>query len=117
MTSIKGIVIKGKQEGTKMGFPTANIEFGVSIRHEAGIYSGYAFVDGQKFKSAIYISEDRPDILEAHIMDLEGNDLYGKEIEVKIIEKIRDQIKGLSVDKLKKVIQDDVQMIKLSLDF
>lgn len=116
MTSIKGTVIKGKQEGTKMGFPTANIEFGVGIKQEAGIYSGYAFVDGQKFKSAIYISEDRPDILEAHIMDLDGNDIYGKEIEVKIIDKVRDQIKGLSLEKLKEVIKNDVQMIKLSLD-
>ena len=107
---IKGKVIEGRQQGRKMGFPTANIK--IIERIETGIYKGLTVVDGKSFLSAIYIGGYRPDILEDHLIDFSEKNIYGEIIEVEIQEKIRDEIMGLSDDELEKLIANDISKIK-----
>lgn len=106
---ISGIVTEGKQHGRKIGFPTANIEINEKI--DFGIYKGITTFDNQSFLSAIYIGEYRPNILETHLIGF-ADDIYKKNIEVEIKEKIRDDIRGLSEEELKKMITSDIEKIK-----
>lgn len=53
---------------------------------------------------------DKP-LLEAHILDFEG-DLYGKRIDVQILEKVRESAKFDSVEALKKQIALDIKRIR-----
>src|SRR3989344_2370267 len=97
---VKGIVIRGKSEGRKLGFPTANVLLAHKGEVKSGVYKGIAHLEVQppsglsgpagEYLAALFVDE-KEEILEAHILDFEG-DLYGKEIEVEIKEKIRDTI-------------------------
>lgn len=85
-----GRVSKGRREGTKLGFPTANIKVTKNIH--PGIYAGYTSVFQNKLHdlpSIFYVAENTQTI-EAHILDFPAQDLYGQELSVKIIHKLRD---------------------------
>ncbi len=89
MDNIKGIVIEGKKKGRTLGFPTANIVLPKNVAPEAGIYAGRVTLNNKTYNSAMYLAGNN--ILEAYIFDFSEN-IYGKEIEVKLIKKIRDKI-------------------------
>lgn len=108
---ISGTVIKGNQEGRKIGFPTANIK--ITEKIESGIYKGITKLDNKEFLSAIYIGKHRPDILETHLIKFSGNEFYGKNIEIEIQEKIREDVFGLSEYDLEKKISQDIEKIIL----
>lgn len=105
---IRGIVIKGKDKGRALGFPTANIKIGGEC--ESGVYGGFVFINEKKYKAAIFIGQDKK-ILEAHILNFSG-DLYGEEIEVEAGEKIREAMSFKSEEELKKQIERDLEIIK-----
>lgn len=117
--SIKGVVVKGLQNGRKLGFPTANLNpDGNYVLPKEGSYFGY--VDGYKHKAIISvskhptISELNKPIIEVHLLDFDG-DLYGKEIEVifsvfhRIIKKFD------NMDKLKEQLIKDEELAKKCL--
>ena len=108
MKKISGIVVEGKKLGRKLGFPTANVQLAESL--ESGVYAGFVALEGTKNIAAIFIFPDKP-LLEAHILDFSG-DLYGKNIEVELISKIRDGKKFESKDELKKQIAEDIKIIR-----
>ncbi len=111
---IKGKVKKGSQKASKMGFPTANID----LKDETlapGIYAGRVFFEDGNYKGALYVGKINPQILEVHLIDFEG-DLYDKEIEVAVYDKIRDDFNLDDEEKLKEMISNDVEMIRLELD-
>ncbi len=104
--SITGIVEKGKRNGTKIGFPTANITLpDGQTRLKEGVYGGYVVLDGIKRK-AIINAGARPTLdsyqykIECHI-DENLSDLYGKRVEVEFIFKIRDIKKFRDLSELK----------------
>ncbi len=104
---IKGKVIKGKGEGRKLGFPTANVLLAEKI--PSGIFSAEVFFEGKVYQSAVFVSPDN-NFLEAHIFDFTG-DLYGQEIEVLIKDKIRDIVPFESDEQMKALIADDIKKI------
>ena len=107
---ISGTIIKGNQQGRKIGFPTANIK--IDIKIEPGIYKGISRLNNEEFLSAIYIGNYRPDILETHLINFLGREIYGQTIEVEIQEKIREDKEGLQEDELKELITEDIINIK-----
>lgn len=100
---IKGEVIKGKQLGRQLGFPTANLiapeRLIVPLR---GVYAGSVRLDNNIYRAVINIDK----IIEAHILDFD-RDIYGETIEVSFLERIRDEKKFDSPEELKKQIQID----------
>ncbi len=85
--SYNGIVIKGENTGTRLGFPTANIpleDMGVD-----GIYAATVTVDDIVYEAGVYANQRR-NILEAHLLDFSG-DLYGQSITITLYEKIREE--------------------------
>lgn len=119
---ILGEVTKNKQNGIKLGYPTANIDFSDSSK--IGLYLGYtslikstdpqvihAFYD-HKLPSLVFIGKvevfkDNNLRLESHILDFPEIELYGAEIEVELTEKLRDNIKFNSSAKLLEQMKKD----------
>lgn len=115
---VKGTVKHGKALGRVFGFPTVNLNFeeGKEIPKN-GVYFGKCMLQGITYPVAVSIGV-RPTVenvfeprLEANIIGFDG-DLYGKEIKIDFIERIRDEVKFDSVDSLKKQIALDVEFCK-----
>lgn len=106
---ISGIVIKGKQRGRTLGFPTANVAT-TGMKIASGVYSGKVHFDDHAYPVAIFVGQEQ-DVLEAHIIGF-TEDLYGRKIDVEIGEKLRETKKFESDEALKKQIAEDVASIE-----
>ena len=80
------IVVEGRKEGRKLGFPTANLVPVIDYAKMAdGVYAGYVRVEGEWFKSAISVGVPKTfgDIewtIEANILDFD-RDIYGLQVD------------------------------------
>ncbi len=97
-------VKKNFGRGAKLGFPTANIE--IESTAPEGVFVGYTMIgsDSLKMPSLIFIGlpemfGDTQKRLESYILDFHG-DLYGKEISVEIVKKLREVEKFVSAKEL-----------------
>ena len=110
---LKGIVMKGRQNGKKIGFPTANVKINEreKILPKNGVYAvkvnynkmtnlAMMNIGTNPTLSGNYISN------EVHLINWEGN-LYKKEIEIFFIERIRDEKKFNSIQDLSIQLQND----------
>ena len=114
--SINGIVIDGKHRGRNLGYPTANLECKEYIIPAAGVYYTNVIYDNKLYKSITSIGEnltyDEHDIkIETHILDFKGN-LYGKELTLVFIKKIRDNVKFNSEIELINKLKSDYNFAK-----
>lgn len=101
-------MIKGKEIGRKLGFPTANII--LPEKMASGIYGGTAYSDGKSYKSAIFVDKSGM-LLEAHLLNFSG-DLYGKKIEVEVSKKIREVMNFENSSELTGQIKKDIEIVK-----
>lgn len=115
--SMKGEVIRGRQLGTDLGFPTCNIKLNRRRIPLHGVYACEVRLADRYRLAAVNIgyrptvSEDGEALLEAHILDFD-EDLYGKTIEVIFRQKIRDEKKFDGLDALQQQINADVQQVR-----
>lgn len=109
---VVGVVEHGEHNGTKIGFPTANVTLPEGqTRLKEGVYGGYVTLDGRRYK-AIINAGARPTLssykykIECH---LDGNfdDLYGKTVAIEFLFKIRDIKKFADLSKLCEQLQVD----------
>lgn len=103
-----GTVQKNLGEGARMGFPTANIT--LNDTSFSGIFAGEVIRKGNIYPAAVY-ADRRRGLLEAHILDFEG-DLYGQEIEIRLRKKIREDASFTDEEHLKLAIAADVQAVR-----
>lgn len=114
---IEGEVVYGRQEGRKLGFPTANI---IPPKEKyplkSGVYACTALIDGEEYRGITNIGDaptfgvsDR--ILECHIDKFHG-DLYGKTITVYFDDRIRDIKKFADIEELKRQLEKDLTVIR-----
>jgi len=111
--SVKGIVKKGESVGKKLGFPTANIDVlgDKKLIPGDGVYAVFAQVEENKLAGMANLG-CRPTMsgmhraVEVHIHDFEG-DLYGKQIRIEFIERLRDEKQFDSTDALASQIAMD----------
>ncbi len=112
--SISGIVSYGKQNGRRMGFPTANIDYDKNkLLPSDGVYKGVAKVEDREYQALINIGKNPTfnagvRTLEAHLLGFCG-DLYTKAIAIEIRSKIRDEIKFNNIEELKEQIKRDIK--------
>ena len=113
----------GFRLGQRMGFPTANIEpyepWQLVPGH--GVYEGWCQIrkgsGADRFKAVVNVgtrptvSSGRAVSIEAHLLDFQG-DLYGQELEVGFIRKLRPELKFSSVDDLKVQIAKDIECVR-----
>ncbi|MCA0430236.1 MAG: bifunctional riboflavin kinase/FAD synthetase [Bacteroidetes bacterium] len=113
----KALVIKGKQLGSKIGFPTANLKvmdtdklipnigvYFVSVEIETKIYYGMMNIGtNPTVESTLDIKQ------EVNIFDFEG-DLYNQTIKINFIKRLRNEIKFDNLEQLILQIKNDKQM-------
>jgi riboflavin kinase/FMN adenylyltransferase len=112
--SIRGPVVRGNERGRTIGFPTANIAVTPDRALPAyGVYVTRASFGGGSYQSATSIGvnptfgDPRPSI-ETYIIDFEG-DLYGRELRVEMLHRLRPEVRFESIDALVTAIGADVQ--------
>lgn len=96
--AIGGRVVRGRQLGRQLGYPTANLRFAGKVPALQGIYATRVHgVAGSPWPSVSSFGT-RPTVdgsetlLEAHLFDFSG-DLYGRPIEVEFVARLRDEEK------------------------
>ena len=84
--SIAGRVVRGRQLGRRLGYPTANLRLAGKRPALGGIFAAVASLGT---RPTVFGVEP---LLEAHLFDFDG-DLYGQRIEVEFVAKLRDELK------------------------
>ncbi|WP_036799373.1 MULTISPECIES: bifunctional riboflavin kinase/FAD synthetase [Photobacterium] len=118
--TIGGRVSHGRKLGRTIGFPTANVPLKRRVSPVSGVYAVEVFgVDGAPLPGVANVGH-RPTVngvrqqLEVHLFDFKS-DLYGRQIEVVLRHKLRDEIKFESFDALKAQIERDAQTARVWL--
>ena len=122
---ITGNVEKGKQQGREIGFPTANLSLKNFLKPPLGVYiSRLKIISSQNTEiSNVWLPSisnigTRPTVsgdsinLETHIIDFKNyaeTNLYGKRINVELIEFLRPEKKFNSLSELQKQIEVDTK--------
>jgi riboflavin kinase/FMN adenylyltransferase len=118
----RGVVVEGDKRGRELGFPTANVPVVPGAAAPAdGVYAGWLRrldtdgADGaEKHPAAISVGTNptfdgqRDRRVEAYILDRTDLDLYGVEVEIEFVERIRGMVRFDGVDALLVAIADDV---------
>lgn len=112
MNELSGIVIEGDRIARTLGYPTANLQV-TSEEPEYGIYAGWVLLDDGEYAGIAIIGVD--DKVEIHVLDWEG-DLYGKQITMSIVDKIRDIEDYAERESLLRQITRDITAAKEMLD-
>ena len=100
-----GTIEKGTGRASKLGFPTINIL--LEDESVSGIYAARVTVDGVSYNSAAYANRRRK-LLEAHLLDFSG-ELYGREANIELLEKLRDDNVFDNDAALRAAIENDIQ--------
>lgn len=112
--TLKGVVISGQQRGKKLGFPTANVSLNQTIPE--GIYAATITIGRHTYQSATFIGSAKTfseqDLkAESYILDF-NEDIYGRDVVIRLYKKIRENQKFITVDALIKQMNDDVVKTK-----
>lgn len=116
--SYRGIVVRGKQLGSTIGIPTANIELNQQTElPRFGVYAVKINVNSQVYLGCMNIGIN-PTVdsngqtkIEIHILDFDEN-IYNQQVSFELIDFIRDEKKFNSVEELKLQITTDIAEIK-----
>ncbi len=118
--TLGGLVVKGKQLGRTIGFPTANIQVRElsKLVPQDGVYAVKVLYKDRSLKGMLNIG-NRPTVdgtyktIEVHILDF-NEEIYGEFLEIELIERIRPEIKFSGLEALKQQIQlDKVQILQV----
>ncbi len=111
---VLGVVEHGRKLGTNLTFPTINSHVNeIALLPKNGVYITRTFIDGILHKSITNIGI-KPTIggedltVETYIIDFKG-DLYGRNIKIDFLDRIRDERKFDSLEALKEQISKDVK--------
>lgn len=117
--SLMGTVVHGFQNGRKLGFPTANLDLSCAekVVPRRGSYVTVVCSDGKQYPAMTNIGR-RPTLengekvtIETHLLDFDG-DLYGRQLEVRFEERLRDERKFDHIDALKAQLNEDAQQVR-----
>ncbi|MDN3443359.1 bifunctional riboflavin kinase/FAD synthetase [Microbacterium sp. APC 3901] len=114
---VRGEVVHGLKRGRELGFPTANLSASVdSFVPADGVYAGW-LVDhetGLRHRAAISVGTNPTfdDVLErqveAHVIGETDLDLYGHDVTVEFVERLRGMVAFEGIEKLKTQMATDV---------
>jgi riboflavin kinase/FMN adenylyltransferase len=116
---IIGKVVEGSKRGHTLGFPTANLEISDELYPKKGVYAVEILWNEQVFNGLANVGlnptfvpvrarEEGPFSLEVYILNFSQN-IYGEEIQVNFIRRIRDEVRFESSSQLVEQIRKDVQ--------
>lgn len=115
---VRGAVVRGDRRGRELGFPTANVAVPPFEAAPAdGVYAGWLtrLDSGERFEAAISVGTnptfegERERRVEAYVLDRDDLELYGVEVEVSFVERLRGMLRFDGVDDLVAAMRDDVR--------
>lgn len=115
--AIAGRVVRGRQLGRKLGYPTANLRLAGKRPALRGIYATWVHGIGPAPMASVSSLGTRPTVdgveplLEAHVFDFDG-DLYGRRIEVEFVAKLRDEEKFDDLPSLVRQMDEDARQAR-----
>lgn len=115
-----GRVIRGRQLGRRLGYPTANMRLETSPSPVKGIFAIRARWDDSAWRDGVANLGTRPAVggsgflVEAHLFDFEG-DLYGRRLEIEFVKKLRDEIHFADIDDLVVQMREDERQARICL--
>ena len=113
---IRGIVVSGKREGRKIGFPTANVSTSETLLPEKGVYAVRVQVNrGRWFNGMVNLGTQptfggRKFQIETHIFDF-NHEIYGDELTIAFVKRIRAEKRFESVSELQGQLQADKERV------
>jgi riboflavin kinase/FMN adenylyltransferase len=111
---LQGVVVEGNKIGRQLGFPTANMQLYEPLKQlpADGVYAVLVTVAGREYHGVMNVGV-RPTlksapvrVIETHIFNFD-EDIYGQPIEVRLVERIREERRFNSLDDLKQQIAKD----------
>jgi riboflavin kinase/FMN adenylyltransferase len=125
--TVTGEVVKGDQRGRELGYPTANVPTSSMLAAPAdGVYAGWLRrlddPTGALMPAAISVGTnptfegDRERRVESYVLDRDDLELYGAEVEVSFVARIRGMLRFDSVEELVTRMDDDVLRCRALLD-
>jgi riboflavin kinase/FMN adenylyltransferase len=119
--TLTGIVVRGLQNGRKLGYPTANIQVSDEFKlvPKTGIYVVKVHRAGEVYRGMLSIGynptfEGKHQTIEVNILDFD-KDIYGENITLEFIDFIRNEKKFDSIDALVAEIKNDEQVTRKTL--
>ena len=126
--SLIGTVVKGDGRGRTIGYPTANIDvknpnkviprrgvYAVRV-HEVGDQRVFDAMMNVGIRPTFGESKGPEQWMEVHIFDF-TSDLYGKELQIDFVQRMRDEEKFNSIDALKKQLSKDEARCRAELKY
>lgn len=115
--SLSGEVVRARQIGRTIGFPTANIEFEKNnLLPLRGVYATEVHLDRKIYMGATSVGtnptvDGKSESVETFILDFD-EDIYGSFIEVLFVDRIREEVRFDSKEKLKNQLIEDVEKVR-----
>ncbi|MFA6636813.1 MAG: bifunctional riboflavin kinase/FAD synthetase [Candidatus Omnitrophota bacterium] len=116
--SVLGTVVSGDGIGRVIGTPTANIDPHHEVIPPVGVYAVKIALEGKHFPGVLNIGykptfygrspKRKEPVIEAHILGFSG-DLYGMDIEVFFVKRLRSEQHFSSKEKLRSAIEKDIE--------
>ena len=109
---LAGSIVKGRNRGREIGFPTANLQTANELIPPNGVYATTLTVDGVVRAALTNIGvnptfgDSATVTIETHVLRFEG-DLYGREVQLGFVQRLRDERRFDDVDGLKAQIEAD----------
>lgn len=113
---LHGQVVPGKQLGSRLGFPTANIAYDPADRNwpEEGVYAGIAQVEGEDRAYVCILNQGShptapggAPTVEAHLLGYPDQALYGKKLMLSYRSFLRSETRFPSLDALRSQLRQD----------
>lgn len=119
---VEGVVTKGDQRGRELGYPTANIALDRTIHPAYGIYASRVQIEGEdQWRPAVTNIGIRPMFkvpvaqVETFLFDFD-QEIYGKTIRVRPVERLRGEAKFDSLNNLIEQMNKDCEQAKRILE-
>ena len=114
--TLTGSVASARHIGRKLGFPTANLETGEQLLPPDGVYATLALVDGAEHPAVTNVGKNptvagKQRTVETYILN-EDLSLYGRELSVSFLSRLREERSFSSLDALSEQIGRDVAAAK-----
>jgi riboflavin kinase/FMN adenylyltransferase len=116
--TVRGTVVEGDKRGRELGFPTANVPVPpVDAAPADGVYAGWLtrLDTGDRYPAAISVGTnptfdgERDRRVEAYVLDRDDLELYGVEVEVAFVDRLRGMVKFEGIEALIETMYDDVR--------
>lgn len=122
MLTLEGVVTEGRRLGRRLGFPTANVELAQPVELSDGVYLSQVMCEGQT-RWAVTNLGTNPTVggcrrrLESHLLDYSGPVLYGKQLRIHLLKKLRSECHFESLEELQYQIEADIRQARDEIAF